>query len=263
MKNYLFILFLLISFHLSAQTKGILTYSRILKDSVANSYTPQGFTGIWKQYFSGEKSIEIANPLTDADEKPLKMVGLNTYVQVSVKKSSRPAFILKDLSKNEIVHSESSNLAKVLTEDKVTHFNWKLSNDTAQIGDYLCKKATVNFRGRNYTAWYSEEIPLQNGPWKFHGLPGLIFKVASDDGLIEYELIHIELAAPFDLDLIRIPDSYNEFKKIDHPSYIKLWDQKQAEYDKLSRVQKTTTLQNGVTSSVTSSISLGTRIERY
>ena len=45
---------------------------------------------------------------------------------------------------------------------------------------YTCQKATTTFRGRNYTAWFAPEIPSNNGPWKFGGLPGLILKISDD-----------------------------------------------------------------------------------
>ncbi len=56
-------------------------------------------------------------------------------------------------------------------------FNWVISDETKKIGPYECKKAEATFRGRNWTAWYTEEIPVSEGPWKFAGLPGLILMV--------------------------------------------------------------------------------------
>ncbi len=56
-------------------------------------------------------------------------------------------------------------------------FNWKISNEKAKIGEYNVQKATTDFAGRSWTAWFSSDIPLQDGPYKFYGLPGLIVKV--------------------------------------------------------------------------------------
>jgi GLPGLI family protein len=62
--------------------------------------------------------------------------------------------------------------------ESLTKLKWNLQHkDTLKVGGYMCNKATLNFRGRDYIAWYSKEIPLPYGPWKLNGLPGLIFKV--------------------------------------------------------------------------------------
>jgi GLPGLI family protein len=56
--------------------------------------------------------------------------------------------------------------------------NWQLiSNSDTIISNYNCKNATCYFAGRNYTAWYTTEIPISDGPYKFNGLPGLIVKI--------------------------------------------------------------------------------------
>ena len=56
-------------------------------------------------------------------------------------------------------------------------FNWKISNEKEKIGDYNTQKATTEFGGRKWTAWFTTDIPFQDGPYKFEGLPGLIVKV--------------------------------------------------------------------------------------
>lgn len=53
---------------------------------------------------------------------------------------------------------------------------WQLLPDTATILSYSCRKAVCRFRGREWEAWYTPEIPRSEGPWKLQGLPGLILK---------------------------------------------------------------------------------------
>src|SRR5690606_31799873 len=65
-------------------------------------------------------------------------------------------------------------------DDPVT-FNWKILPDKEKIGAYNTQKATTEFGGRKWIAWFSTELPFQDGPYKFHGLPGLIVKI-EDDG---------------------------------------------------------------------------------
>ena len=51
---------------------------------------------------------------------------------------------------------------------------WQILPDTATILNYLCYKATCSFKGRDYTVWFTSQIPCSEGPWKLCGLPGLI-----------------------------------------------------------------------------------------
>lgn len=69
---------------------------------------------------------------------------------------------------------------------------WSLGSETDTICGYECFKATCDWRGRQYTAWFCPDIPYPYGPWKFGGLPGLILKIHDADHLYEYEAIAIE-----------------------------------------------------------------------
>ncbi|MDR1369104.1 MAG: GLPGLI family protein, partial [Dysgonamonadaceae bacterium] len=54
---------------------------------------------------------------------------------------------------------------------------WEILSDTATILGYACQKAQCHYRGRDWEAWFTTEIPISEGPWKFYGLPGLITKL--------------------------------------------------------------------------------------
>lgn len=72
--------------------------------------------------------------------------------------------------------------------DEDLKFDWKISNDKQKIGDYNAQKATTTFGGRKWTAWFSNDLPFQDGPYKFHGLPGLIVKIEDDAKNYSWEL---------------------------------------------------------------------------
>ncbi len=62
--------------------------------------------------------------------------------------------------------------------DSVPSLEWSFNDEeTDSIIGYDCRKATVEFAGRSYIAWFTPEIPLPFGPYKFGGLPGLILKL--------------------------------------------------------------------------------------
>jgi GLPGLI family protein len=60
-------------------------------------------------------------------------------------------------------------------------FNWKILGDKQKIGEYNTQKATTEFGGRKWTAWFTTDLPFQDGPYKFWGLPGLIVKIEDDE----------------------------------------------------------------------------------
>ncbi len=64
--------------------------------------------------------------------------------------------------------------------------SWRLEDSAKEIIGYTCRKATTDFRGRHYTAWYAPEIQLPYGPWSFHGLPGLILEIKDDTNRVSF-----------------------------------------------------------------------------
>lgn len=62
-------------------------------------------------------------------------------------------------------------------KEPIPKFNWKLLPDKKHIHGYNCQKATTTYRGRIYEAWFTSQIPLKEGPYKFQGLPGLILEI--------------------------------------------------------------------------------------
>ncbi len=70
-------------------------------------------------------------------------------------------------------------------EENLT-IDWKLVDGQNEILGYKCKKAIAQYAGRTWSAYYTEDIPSVNGPWKLTGLPGLILKAESEDGTHEF-----------------------------------------------------------------------------
>ena len=109
--------------------------------------------------------------------------------------------------------------------------NWSLQDDTTTIAGYLCQKAICSFRGRDFEAWFAVNIPINNGPWKFGGLPGLILKVSDIERLYVFECTSIEVHNnEFPIEI----HSNVKYENINREKYRKLVESINVDYFKLT-----------------------------
>lgn len=122
----------------------------------------------------------------------------------------------KNFIKNELIIREIVWQQPYLTtEPSLPKITWQISEEQKMLGKFLCQKAETKFRGRNYSAWFTTEIPVSDGPWKFYGLPGLILEVSDDKNEVQFELESIQM--PCDSAIIIEPPQNG--KKISFENY--------------------------------------------
>lgn len=134
--------------------------------------------------------------------------------------------IISNKNTNELV--ENSNESRFLKKsfsiyEAYPKFNWITLPGKKKIDNRLCKQAETTFRGRKYTAWYTEEIPINVGPWKFNGLPGLILSVEDSQGIYKWKLTNIQ--SPYKNERINLQQAFSKRYKYTKISY-KDFDQK-------------------------------------
>lgn len=66
---------------------------------------------------------------------------------------------------------------------------WKILPDKKKIDKFDVQKATADFGGRTWTAWFSQDFPFQDGPYKFYGLPGLILELEDATGTHSFKFV--------------------------------------------------------------------------
>jgi GLPGLI family protein len=156
--------------------------------------------------------------------------------------------LYKNIKQQEFT-SQKETMGKIfLIEDSLANYNWKLENETKFIGEYTCFKATYTReievpKNDNFsfsvvesdeepemvkkeivtTAWYTPQIPVSNGPGKFHGLPGLILEI--NDGTQTIVCTSIVLN-PTDKVEIKAP---TKGKKLSQNEYDDIMDKKMKE----------------------------------
>lgn len=78
-----------------------------------------------------------------------------------------------------------------LYTEAIPKLNWNITSEVDTILNYNCIKAYTSFRGRKWIAWFTMDIPLNYGPWKLSGLPGLILKAEDSDKYFSFEAVGI------------------------------------------------------------------------
>lgn len=123
------------------------------------------------------------------------------------------SFVFRSFNNKQIVARKAkSKTAKGLyLNDNWKELEWKVIDSYKKIENFKCQKAKANFRGRNYTVWFTAEIPVQYGPWKLFGLPGLILEAEDDTKefiikvkkiTLKNELVKLDLPSPANDDTV-------------------------------------------------------------
>ena len=109
-----------------------------------------------------EKLYREMNPLGQAEYKPLG--GLERE------------YLFRNINAGETI------VARIIAGDHYWYTEptempvWQILSETKELLGYSCQLATCDFRGRQWYAWFSTDIPVNEGPWKLFGLPGLVLE---------------------------------------------------------------------------------------
>lgn len=94
--------------------------------------------------------------------------------------------------KSDTVFANDKTLSKRIFTSDAENMIWRKGSETKEILGYKCNSASTNFRGRDYIAFYTEQIKINAGPWKFRGLNGLVLSVKSIDNDFEFTATRIK-----------------------------------------------------------------------
>lgn len=151
--------------------------------------------------FDKTKSIYKEDVELDA---PKPQVGGNRVMVMSFGGSGKGSIYYKDTQEKRYTN-QTEIMGKVfLIKDELPKYEWEMSTDTKNIGQYTCYKATYSKEVENKnisfingetkeeviketvvtTAWYTLEVPVSNGPKNYQGLPGLILEINDGKNLI-------------------------------------------------------------------------------
>jgi len=128
--------------------------------------------------------------------------------------------VIKEIPNKNKVNFIASISSTTYDVPQVLNFDWKLTQESKIIMNYNVQKATTNYGGRTWIAWFTKEIPIQDGPYKFCNLPGLILKIEDSKQNHIYEIKAITKSPK---DFIYPENKYISAIKVDYPKFSKLY----------------------------------------
>lgn len=100
--------------------------------------------------------------------------------------------IIKDFKQDYLSYTRQIVQDYFYFNQSLDLFDWTLHEETKVIKDYKVQKATMSYSGRDYVAWFTHEIPISDGPYKFNGLPGLILEISDIENHYNFTLKGVE-----------------------------------------------------------------------
>ncbi|KAB8155346.1 GLPGLI family protein [Kordia sp. TARA_039_SRF] len=170
-----------------------------------------------------KQSLFVISP-KDKNRKRAKREEDNSITLMDMTKKLR--FVHFNSDKDSLYTTSRINRKDYIIKEKTPTIDWKLTNETKKIANFNVQKATANFRGRNYIAWYSTDYPIKFGPWKFHGLPGLIVEIFDETN--RYHWILTSLGKTTDNSFAKVDTSI--YKEISIKEYVDLRYNKKSNY---------------------------------
>ena len=220
MKKLLINFFLIVGIVTFAQNKRFIYEYKFISDStnVDDVKTEMMFLDTTKdgsKYFS--YTVFNSDSLMKVEfEKQIAATG-SMNVKPGMQKGSVRYSVTKTYPDYKInLHRRLGMDAYNISDDR--KINWKILSDKEKIGEWNAQKAEADFAGRHWTAWFSTEIPIQDGPYKFRGLPGLIVKIEDKTGSHKMELKGIKnITGNVDINVFEVKEiavNSKQFQKV-------------------------------------------------
>ncbi len=180
------------------------------------SFVPEKLSAQEKQlvitYKFEQKHLRLGgknNSVILKSNRPTYNVKVYSFGNVSIRETEPNIFINNDTIYNYIKVDNGKALMlepvflvgsaefgigyKNLLKEPLNLFGWKLNKRSKTILGYQCNEASCTFRGRDYVAYFTREIPFKTAPWKFHGLPGVVLEVYSTDEFCKWTAESLEI----------------------------------------------------------------------
>lgn len=167
------------------------------------------------RFFSPRTEYVDSMQSTPEGKAKLNEITTNAYTSGKFDKIPRADgsyYVVKSATSDKMQCYETVGMEKLVSEEPMPRIDWQIEEDSRNILGYDCVKATTQYNGRVWNAWFAPDIPIQNGPWKLSGLPGLILEAESADGLYIFTATGIEKTGK-DIGTVYLADQYEKMNR--------------------------------------------------
>lgn len=120
------------------------------------------------------------------------MQSVQEYVSSNNRSFRSELYISRNNRTNETLNFIINSYPRHYMSERLV-LDWTILQERKTIRNIDCIKATTTYGGRFYTAWFAPNIPINDGPYVFHGLPGLIIRVVDKKNWYVFELNRMTL----------------------------------------------------------------------
>jgi GLPGLI family protein len=151
--------------------------------------------------------------------------GSINFANKNMPKTKFNEIIFKDYKNNKLKIVDRIGSDEFLYSEVIQPYTWEIKQDKKVINDFKVQKAVTKFGGREFIAWFTEEIAIPQGPYKFEGLPGLIVQISDTENHYNYQLISFKEVngdkqiEDLDININYIKTSKQEFYKAKRDYY--------------------------------------------
>ena len=130
-------------------------------------------------------------------------------------------YVYKNYPQGKMTVTDGLTLQYYVYEDELNAQQWEIRDSIKTILNYSCQMAACNFRGRQWTAWFTTDIPVSDGPWKLSGLPGLIMEAYDKGNQYVFTIVGIQKVTEEPIIFSETYDGSKRFEKSNRINFLK------------------------------------------
>ena len=151
--------------------------------------------------------------LTYSEQRMVMVADTVTVDMIANRKKGTPSFYFYYPNSRRMVKTYRIAGEEFLVDFTTVDNKWTMADKDSIIGDYVCKKAEADIRGRHWTVWYTTDIALKAAPRLLVGLPGVVVYAYDKSMEVRWRLTEVVKKKDGDMLFVKFPASFTSIPK--------------------------------------------------